>query len=232
MTDRPTYTEPSEQGSKEERGGYLALRKILNGTSVSFNEFTDPTAMTAVTPTSTPTPQNASPISYPIFFLSPSNILESPSRSLASENCSIVGTKKDYPEEHASSESPGEEERTMNADETGNDVNDGKGAIVFENGEEKTKKENKTNAKRVKFSLGEETTILPNPEEIGQDMKNQQQQQQQPQQQQQQQENSNVQDEETRTKEFLYYCSIHLVAYSICTLIVITTIVAGLCLTY
>ncbi|KAF7382313.1 hypothetical protein HZH68_015232 [Vespula germanica] len=201
MTDRSTYTEPSEQRSKEEGGEYLPLRKILDGTNVSLNEFTDPMA------------------------------------TLASENCSIVGTKKDYPEEHASSESPGKEERTMNDDETGNDVKDGKGAIVSENGEEKTEKKNKTDTRRVKFSLGEETTIFPSPEEIGQDTKNQQQQQQQQQrqqeqEQQQQQEDSNVQDEEIAMKEFLYYCSVHLVAYGICILIVVTTIVAGYCLTY
>nr|KAF7396816.1 hypothetical protein H0235_016353 [Vespula pensylvanica] len=194
MTDRPTYTEPSEQRSKEEGGVYLPLRKILDGTNVSLNEFTDPMA------------------------------------TLASENCSIVGTKKDYPEEHASSESPGKEERTMNDDETGNDVKDGKGAIVSENGEEKTEKKNKTDTRRVKFSLGEETTIFPSPEEI-EDTKNQQQQRQQ-EQEQQQQEDSNVQDEEIAMKEFLYYCSVHLVAYGICILIVVTTIVAGYCLTY
>ncbi|KAF7381329.1 hypothetical protein HZH66_013723 [Vespula vulgaris] len=223
MTDRPTYTEPSEQRSKEEGGEYLPLRKILDGTNVSLNEFTDPmatvTPTSTPTPTPTPTPQNASLISHPNLSFSPSNILKSPSRSLASENCSIVGTKKDYPEEHASSESPGKEERTMNDDETGNDVKDGKGAIASENGEEKTEKKNKTDTRRVKFSLGEETTIFPSPEEIEQE-------------QQQQQEDSNVQGEEIAMKEFLYYCSVHLVAYGICILIVVTTIVAGYCLTY
>lgn len=62
MTDRPTYTEPSEQRSKEEGGEYLPLRKILDDTNVSLNEFTDPmaTVTPTSTPTPTPTPQNAS----------------------------------------------------------------------------------------------------------------------------------------------------------------------------
>lgn len=72
----------------------------------------------------------------------------------------MLGTNKDYHEKHASSESPGKEGRTTNADETGNDVNDGKGAIVYENAKEKTNEKNKTNAGRVKFSLGEDTTIF------------------------------------------------------------------------
>lgn len=40
-------------------------------------------------------------------------------------------------------------------------------------------------------------------------------------------ENCDVQDEEITTKKFLYYSSVHLVAYSICILIVIATIVTG-----